>query len=417
MDYYAYPGKWRTAADMASGANLKKTELVLVLPPETSLHELHVRGVLSRELATYRAMLADFYGITIVSFGGRRELKLQGRLGQIELIANSLRLPAALYLRQVCKKLSSTAARSIIVKSHETLAARYAKLIASRLESPLVVHSGYLVSDFLRREGAEKEGESARFTLMEKEAYGAADRIIVPYRKMKEGIASRYSLADSIFSVIPNFVDTDLFSPLPSLPKRRGQVLFVGTLSERKNLQNLAEAVSRVRGARLMIIGDGPQRKELESYVRQKKLKADIVGSRSNEDLPSYYNSCEVFALASKFESQPAALLEAMSCGACVVGTDVPGIREIIDDEKNGMLTELSVTAISKKIRELLNDPALAGRLGRKARQKAKEFSIEKAVRLEKELYLELTGGKTTSGKLHSTNSPKASRPVRRKIS
>ncbi len=379
-------------------SKLNRTELVLVLPRGQSLTTWEAAGVLNRELALYKAIAPDLYGVTIISFAGRKELKLQDSMEKIDIIANSKCLPVSLFLRDAAKKISQTAARHHIIKAQGLAASKEAKKLAAALDSPLLVCSG--------RSGKKHKGQDVEG--LEKEAFMAADRIIVPNETFKERISSRYKVASSRLCVIPNCVDTELFHPTLSLPKRRGQVLFVGDLDENNNLQILMQALNRVSGARLLVVGEGATCKSLVREVRSKSLKADLVGSRPYEDLPSYYNSCEIFVVLSGAGGQSIALLEAMACGACVIGADVPGIREIINDDMDGILADLSVEGLGKAVKECLNDPAMAGRLGRKARQKAKKFNLDKAVQLEKKLYKELIGSASTV----ASEFPSASKPV-----
>jgi len=94
-----------------------------------------------------------------------------------------------------------------------------------------------------------------------------------------------------------------------------------------------------------------------------------------------------VFVLPSQYEGTPKALLEAMACGLAVVGTNVPGIRELIQDGVNGLLCEPDVKAISEAIARLLNDAELRARLGRAARRFVEErYAQSKVVETEARL-------------------------------
>ncbi len=392
---------------------LNKTELVIVLPREASVQEYAVCGTLEREIAVYGQLVDELHGITIVSFAGRKDLRFRDVLGKIEVMANSNFLPVPLYMRMVARKLLALPARGFIVEGLGVSSGRQAAQLAALLEGQLIARVRHREMELVRREHPEDDKKISASAALEKELFTAADRIVVPDDNVRQGIVKRYKISEGNIAIIPAFVDTEMFSPAPSLPKRKGQVLYTGSLARRKNLDMLCKAVGEVSGARLLMVGEGPMRKELEAAARKGAFRADIIGPRPHGDLPSYYNSAEVFVLVSGYETQPPSLLEAMACGACVIGADSPGIRELIDDGKNGLLVELSVPAIAAAIRKCLNEPELAGRLGRKAREKAKAFDISGAVRAEKDLYSSLNGDDEKHTGFRLTAFPKVSRSFR----
>src|SRR3546814_18364330 len=90
-------------------------------------------------------------------------------------------------------------------------------------------------------------------------------------------------------------------------------------------------------------------------------------------------NAGRIFVLPSSYEGHPKTLLEAMACGAAVIGTDVPGIREVIEDGRTGLLCAPTAAALRDAIERLLSDEPLRRRLGGHARPQ-----LEMTARLER---------------------------------
>ena len=118
------------------------------------------------------------------------------------------------------------------------------------------------------------------------------------------------------------------------------------------------------------------------------------MGTVPNSDMPRLLNSSEVFVLPSNYEGSPKALLEAMACGLPVIGTDVPGIREVIQHGVNGLLCEPNEYHIASAIVNLLSDLEVRRRLGHQARKDVLEkHSQSGVVKREAELIQRMLEG------------------------
>lgn len=149
-------------------------------------------------------------------------------------------------------------------------------------------------------------------------------------------------------------------------------ILNVGRLIDWKGTTCLIEAMpeilSRIPGARLIIIGRGPQEEILQQKVRDLRLENHIEfpGTVSDEDLRGYYRSADVFVLPSinvsgRTEGLGVVLLEAMASGCPVIGSNVGGIPDIITDGENGFLVpERDPGALAKRITEILSGTDLS---------------------------------------------------------
>ena len=178
------------------------------------------------------------------------------------------------------------------------------------------------------------------------------------------------------YRVIPNGIDFRRFAdaaPFPELRDGRRNVLFVGRKDERKGLRYLLEAFGGLletrRDLRLVIVGPGDPDRTCESLIDEiGRVDHDMVrltGPVSDEDLPRYYASADVFCSpATGGESFGIVLLEAMAAGAPVVASDIAGYRDVIAHEGNGLLASpREPAAIAAAIADVIDNPGLAQRL------------------------------------------------------
>jgi len=175
--------------------------------------------------------------------------------------------------------------------------------------------------------------------------------------------------------VISMGVDTDKFGKQYRVENYFGQgdkkvVLFVGRLAEKKGVTYLIEAMKQV-DALLVIVGDGPLRKELEEQARQVgKDKVCFLGGKTHEELKVIYASADVFVCPSitakdgDKEGLGLVMLEAMASGLPIVASKSGGITQVIKDGENGLLCdEKCVWQLADNICSLLNDEKLYRRI------------------------------------------------------
>ena len=186
--------------------------------------------------------------------------------------------------------------------------------------------------------------------------------------------------------VIPNGIDVDVYkpghAPIRHLRDDNVNILFVGRLEKRKGLGDLLRAYrsmsARLPQTRLIIVGDGPLRGKLESYVSRHHLPNVILAGFVPDTVkPRYYASADIFcAPATGAESFGIVLLEALASGLPVVATEVPGYMSVLEPGRD------RVTVPTKSWRELAaslvvlaRDPDLRRRLGGYAVEKARRYS------------------------------------------
>lgn len=193
--------------------------------------------------------------------------------------------------------------------------------------------------------------------------------------------------------VIPNGVDTEQFSPAEQA--RAGgplRILFVGRLSRQKDLGVLLQAAARIRqhqGIELLLAGDGPEREELAKLAEALGLAAQVrfLGWTPRAELPALYRSADLFALPSRDEGMPNALLEAMASGLPVVATCIAGSEELVEEGRNGYLVPVGdAEALALRLDWLAGEPALRACFGVESRARACTRSWEQVATA----YLEL---------------------------
>jgi glycosyltransferase involved in cell wall biosynthesis len=165
------------------------------------------------------------------------------------------------------------------------------------------------------------------------------------------------------------------------LGERTGPViLFVGRLEEVKGVRALLamwSAPERLDGATLLLVGDGPLRRELEAEVAARALGASVRFLGTQPDVNPFYAIADVFVLPSVTEGLSNALLEAMAAGLPVVASDVGGNREVIEHGVSGFLVDWTDPgAAAGLVRRLLCDADLRARVAEGARRRAARYSI-----------------------------------------
>ena len=166
-------------------------------------------------------------------------------------------------------------------------------------------------------------------------------------------------------------------------------VLGIGRLHQQKDFPILLNAFARVRvqrPIRLVILGEGKLRAELETLTRTLGIAADVAMPGFVENPYAYMARAAVFALSSASEGLPTVLIEALACGCPVVSTDCPsGPREILDRGKYGRLVPVGDdAALARAICATLDKAPHRGRLI----QRGKFFSVDRAVEQYERLLL-----------------------------
>jgi glycosyltransferase involved in cell wall biosynthesis len=170
--------------------------------------------------------------------------------------------------------------------------------------------------------------------------------------------------------LIPNGVDTALFRPTPRPPREGAEVLYVGRLSDEKNLGTILDAAASLdRGVRVTFLGDGPARGPLEARAAALGLNLRVRPVVPHAEVAAIMAGADVFVLASFSEGHPKVLLEAMASGVPCVASDCEGNRSLVEDGRTGLLFDPHRPAeLAGQIRRLLAESRLAASLASTAR-------------------------------------------------
>ena len=190
--------------------------------------------------------------------------------------------------------------------------------------------------------------------------------------------------------VFPNAVDTNV--PVKKTSAEVRVIGALGRLVDAKDYPVLIQAIGRLvsegRDIRLQIAGEGEEREVLERQINDLGLSGvvDLVGIQPANE---FMSAIDVFAMSSKREGVPVALLEAMARGLPIAATAVGGIPEIINDTVEGLLCEAgNPAALAANIATIIDDVALRQRIGSQARQKVIErYSVDTVVGAWSRLY------------------------------
>ena len=152
-------------------------------------------------------------------------------------------------------------------------------------------------------------------------------------------------------------------------------VLFVGNLIKRKNVDSLLEAKKIANSDYyLVVVGDGPLFKKLTKKVEDENIR-DVIFTGSRDDVESIIPSCDVLILPSFSESFGLVLIEALACGKPVIGSDVGGISEIINESVGLLVNPNKISSIANAVDTIVNDENLRGIFSMNARNRALDFS------------------------------------------
>lgn len=218
--------------------------------------------------------------------------------------------------------------------------------------------------------------------------------------------ARESGVEESRVVAVPSGVNHEYFDPERYEVKKKADLLrkeldiddsivigYVGRLIPAKGLTYLISAVKQIQSehfkACLVIVGDGPQRKNLEMIAKDLGVRTIFAGWQA--DPLAYYALMDIFALPSFFEGLPNVILEAMSMGKPVVATDVGGASDLVRNGENGFLVPpKDVESLASAIKTLVFDVDLRLKMGRVSRNIVKKnFDFDSIVSKIEKIYEE----------------------------
>jgi glycosyltransferase involved in cell wall biosynthesis len=206
--------------------------------------------------------------------------------------------------------------------------------------------------------------------------YGKVDRFISPSKFLQEKLQEMGFRGEIVH--LPNFIVSENFEP--ALKWDGDSLVFFGRLSREKGIITLLDAVKDLK-CTLKLIGEGPQREELEDKVSTEKISNVIfLGYKQSQELFDEIKKSMIVILPSEwYENNPISVLEAFALGKPVIGARIGGIPELIEDYKTGLTFEPgNYSDLRKKISYFLNHSDAVLKMGQQARKDIeKRFSPE----------------------------------------
>jgi glycosyltransferase involved in cell wall biosynthesis len=334
--------------------------LLLCMTPGIGLNTWESIGSLKRELSTYVEYVRRGWKVKILTFD-------KGEISDLPDGIKAIRFPnrcLLFLLPWTHRKLSEWAD---VIKTNQSVHAYLYTKAARYWKKPIILRCGYVHGEYLET----IKGLTSRVKLyqrMEAMAFQEATCCQVPTEELSKWVHKRYHIPENKISIVPNFVDIDLFRPM-AVDKKNRSVISVGRLVPVKRYDLLIKACAEIPGCRLTIVGEGRERQNLENLAKEKNLDLNLTGNLPNEKLPQVLQGQQVFAITSSWEGHPKVLVEAMACGMPCLCVDDIGIRNIIENGKNGWLVKAAHDSLVNGISKLFENHVLCDKLSRGARE------------------------------------------------
>lgn len=382
--------------------DLSQKTLTLCFSQGVSLKTWVDTGLYGREVDLYKRLQNHLGRINFITYGDRGDCDLAAGLnGHIHILPNRNRLLKKVsrrWQRALFLQHRSALRASDIVKTNQVSAAPMAIYARRAFGAKMITRCGYLWSYMAEQEGRDR-AHIARVYRLEREAFEQADIGVVTTPEIRDMVVDRHDIDGDKLRVIPNYVNTDVFKPMPGVPKEPGLIAFVGRFEPQKNLLALLDAVAAARAKhpsipyKLCLIGEGSLETELRQKAAALHIPAEFHARMPNHRLPEILNRAEAFVLVSRFEGHPKTSLEAMACGLPLIGTDITGIREEVEHKKTGYLCDTSAEGIARAISEVMGNSALRLELGEAGRRRVVErYGLDRILGLELDAIREALG-------------------------
>ncbi len=211
-----------------------------------------------------------------------------------------------------------------------------------------------------------------------------SDGVTAVSRFLKEKTLTNYNIQKEI-EVIYNFVDLDIYKPVPSDVFRQhiapnGEKVLVHTSNFRPvkrvpDTIRIFEKVKKEIPAKLVLVGDGPDRSECERLARELSLHTDVIFLGKQDALAEILNAADLFLMPSQSESFGLSALEAMACAKPVVSSSVGGLPELVIHNETGYIAEIGdVERMAKYSVDLLTNEKKYNIFSKNSRERAVKY-------------------------------------------
>src|SRR5207245_5336086 len=248
-----------------------------------------------------------------------------------------------------------------------------------------------LAESTYRRSLAESTLRNAALVVVTTRTYGATSRAVWRHHP----------------AVGPNAVDHRRFRPdvdgsvirdRLNIPRETPVALLVGRIVPHKGVEHFIEAARFVPEARFLVVGEGSLLEAMKRFAGTMGVtdRVRFLGRVADENLPKVYAACDVFVLpsVSRLGAFGSVAVEAMATAIPVIDADIPGVREVIEDGREGLLADpMNARDLAEKIRRLLGDPEARRVMGERGREKVlASFGIERVTDQIESVYRAVLG-------------------------
>lgn len=281
-------------------------------------------------------------------------------------------------------------ARLDVIHSHDPFAiGLYGLAVAKRYRIPYVHTYHTLYPEYVHYIW-ETRFTRAMAERLSREFCDQCDMVLAPSTKINRALRDWGVTAP--VETLPTGVDAAMFAErdveeMSDFRERFGitpderLLTFVGRLGKEKNVDRLIDAMARVRtpGARLLVVGNGPYRAELDEHIARLGIteRVTFTGYLNRADVRSAYLNSEALFFASKSETQGLVIAEAMASGLPVVAVDDLAISDAVTDGENGFLTADDPAALAEAADTVMGNAALRSAMSRVSLERAEDLCID----------------------------------------
>ena len=275
---------------------------------------------------------------------------------------------------------------------------RVAMAIAHRMDVP-VVHTYHTVyEDYTHYLPVGRRAGKLVATTLSRRVCRRMACVVVPSGKVERLLRS-YGVSRRI-EVIPTGIDLSAYRQAPDpgeqealrrrlgIPKGKLVLLYLGRMAREKGLETLIDHLAQAdrRDAVLLLVGDGPDREEILSHARERRLPVIFAGMVPHSEVPNYYRLGDLFVTASTSETQGLTYFEALAAGLPVLCRRDPCLEGVIEDGVNGWQYG-DGTEFGRHLERFCGDKDLRQRMAQAAEETAERYSAETFGRAAEALY------------------------------
>lgn len=233
-----------------------------------------------------------------------------------------------------------------------------------------------------------------KFFLIEKFSSFLVDQYIAVSNAVKNKYVTVAKIKPEKITVIHNGIDLKKFQlkeKKEAVRKKLGLPVddviigYAAKMRPERNHSALIESIGLLKkyypNIRLVLAGNGPEKDNLVKLVKELKIDDNVIFLGQRNDIPEILNSLDIFVSPSQYEGMSIAILEAMGAGLPIIASDIEPNRELIENDKDGILIDQNKPkSIAEKIQLLIEDIETRKNLINSVKNKIKLFSLEKTV-------------------------------------